>query len=96
MTSRIRLAVTPRARSHIEDILQYTAETWGLDQQDAYEQVLYAAFDRIRAFPDIGHPVSGHPANIREYHLQHHVIYYRREPEAVDILRIVSSRRRRR
>jgi len=93
MTSRISLAIS--ARVHIEDILQYTLATWGSGQRERYEDVLYAAFERIRTFPEIGHPVVGRPSNIREDHLEHHIIYYRREPDRIVILRIVSPRRRR-
>ncbi len=93
MTSRISLAITARARSHIEDILQYTLKTWDVGQRDRYETILYNAFERIRLYPDIGHPAHGKPADVREYHLPHHIIFYRREPERVVILRIVSPRR---
>ena len=92
MTSPIELRITERAQSHIEDILQYTLKTWGIGQRDEYERILYAAFDRIQTFPDIGHSAYGKPSNIREYHLRHHIIYYRREPERVVILRLVSPR----
>lgn len=95
MTSSISLYVTVRARPHIEDILQYTLDTWGIDQRDRYESLLYAAFDRIRDFPDIGHPAPGGRSNLREYHLEHHIIRYRREPDRVVIVRILSSRQRR-
>ncbi len=95
MTSSISLAISARARTHFEDILQYTLATWGTGQRDLYENTLYEAFERIRIFPDIGHPAAGQPSNIREYHLEHHVIQYRRESSRVVILRIVSPRRRR-
>lgn len=95
MTSRIRLVITARARAHIEDVLQYTLKTWGTGQRDAYEDVLYSAFERIHVFPDIGYPAFGKPSSIREYHIEHHIIYYRRETDAVTILRIVSPKRRR-
>jgi plasmid stabilization system protein ParE len=96
MTSSIEVAVSVRARADTEDVLQYTAETWGTGQRDRYEDILYAAFERIGVFPEIGHPVEGRPSNIREFHLRHHIIQYRREPERVIILRIVNPRRRRR
>jgi plasmid stabilization system protein ParE len=95
MTSSTRLAISARARVEIRDILQYTLATWGTGQRDRYETILYDAFERIRTFPDIGHPAEGRPANIREYHLEHHVIQYRREPDRIVILRIVNPRRRR-
>ena len=93
MTSSIDVVITRRARRQIEDILQYTHKMWGEDQRDRYEAILYAAFRRLRDFPDLGHPAEGKPSNIRILHLEHHNIHYRREPERIVILRIVSPRR---
>jgi len=95
MTSRIRLDYAAQALRDLRSILQYTEETWGSDQEDVYRQLLRDAFERIQSFPEIGHPVEGRPSNVREYHLRHHLIQYRREPDRVVILRIVNSRRRR-
>ena len=95
MTSPISVQVTPRAQGERQAILQYTVKTWGTGQGDIYDQILDDAFRLIQRFPDIGHPAYGRPSNIREYHLEHHVNQYRREPERVVIFRIVNSRRRR-
>lgn len=95
MTSNIDVILLPRARQEVREILQYTFDSWGIGQHDAYRQVLDNAFERIGIFPDIGHPAGGQPSNIREYHLRHHVIQYRREPDRVVILRIINPRRRR-
>lgn len=95
MTSSIDVIVSPRAERNVRDILQYTAKTWGTGQRDIYRKVLRDAFERIGVFPEIGHPVEGKPSNVREYHIRHHVIQYRRDPDRVVILRIMNPRRRR-
>jgi plasmid stabilization system protein ParE len=95
MTSSIELIVTPQADRDIRDILQFTFQTWGSGQEDRYRLVLLSALERIRMFPDIGHPAEGRPSTIRIYHLRHHFIQYRREPDKVVILRILNPRRRR-
>jgi plasmid stabilization system protein ParE len=95
MTSPIELVLSARARLDRTGILRYTYATWGEDQLIAYDQILEDAFDLIRQFPDIGHPIDGRPSNIREYVLRHHTIVYRRETERVVILRVVNPRRRR-
>jgi plasmid stabilization system protein ParE len=95
MTSRIELVVSARAEQDRTGILRYTYSTWGEQQLIAYDRILEQAFDRIRLFPDIGHPVEGKPSNIHEYVLPHHVIQYRREPKRVVILRLMNPRRRR-
>jgi plasmid stabilization system protein ParE len=95
MTSRIYLVITPRAQRDRREIFQYTLSKWGSGQRDTYDQILENGFDLIRHFPDIGHPVAGRPSNIREYHLEYHIIQYRREPERVVIPHLINPRRRR-
>jgi len=93
MTSSIDVIITPRTRTHIADILQYTLKEWGITQRDRYEAILYSAFERLAVFPDLGHRADGKPSTIRVFHLEHHNIIYRREPGRIVILRIVSPRR---
>ncbi len=96
MTSSIRLDYSDRAVQDIRDILQYTFDRWGDEQEERYRQVLYGGFYTIRLHPDIGRQSPGRSSNIREHILEHHIIQYRREAERVVILRIVGHRQRRR
>jgi toxin ParE1/3/4 len=96
MTSSIRLVITPGAERDVENIAQYTLERWGSRQVATYRSLLYAAFHRIQAFPDLGRAVSPDDPNLRELVLDYHTIVYRRDPDAVTILRIVNPRRLRR
>ena len=54
----IRLDYAARALRDLRFILQYTEDTWGSDQEEVYRQILQNAFERIRTFPEIGHPVE--------------------------------------
>lgn len=94
MTSNIDLVITSDAERDIQEILQYTMDTWGDDQVTAYWSVIWDAFQRIRAFPHLGRSRS--QPDEREYALRHHTIVYRYRGDTVTILRIVNPRRRRR
>ncbi len=96
MTSSIELKFSRRAEANIRNILQYTRATWGNEQEDRYQNTLRDAFRRIQAFPDIGMVADETRPNLREYHLEHHLILYRRAPDAVTILRVINPRRLRR
>ena len=96
MTSSIRLRVSPRAERDVETFLQYTLRMWGEERRILYDALLWEAFRRIQAFPDIGREADEARPNIREYHLEHHTILYRRESGAVTILRVINPRRLRR
>ena len=95
MKSGIDLIILPEAEQDIVDILQYTLETWGEDQETAYWSTLWDAFQRIQLFPDIGRPQSSSSPYIRELLLAHHSIVYRREPDQIVILRVLNPQRRR-
>jgi plasmid stabilization system protein ParE len=94
MKSPIEIRVSRRARKDRSEILQYTFATWGQDQLEVYDAALESAFQRIQAFPDIGHPIEGRPSNLRSYHLEHHASEYPREADWITILRIINPRRR--
>ena len=94
MTSNIDVVITRRADKQTREILAYTLKQWGDGQERAYRITLQQAFERIREFPDIGHPIEGRPSNLRIYHLEHHAIEYRREVDRIMILRIINPRRR--
>ncbi len=94
MTSNTDLVISLDAERDIQEILQYTLNTWGDDQVTAYWSVIWEAFQRIRAFPQMGRrrPQSDE----REYPLRQHTIVYRYRDNTVTILRIINPRRRRR
>jgi len=69
---------------------------WGNTQADAYVDLIDSAFRRIQTFPEIGMVADETRPNLREYQLEYHLILYRREPNAVTILRVINPRRLRR
>jgi plasmid stabilization system protein ParE len=94
MTSNIELQFTDEAENNIDDILQYTNDTWGDAQEARYRETLRQAFLSIREFPELGRRTSA--PREREYVLPHHTIVYRYEGRTVTILRIKNPRQRRR
>ena len=95
MTSSTSLIVTWQARENIKDIFRYTAEVWGEDQAEAYDELLHKAFLLLRDFPELGHALAS-PGDQREHHLRSHTIVYQYAANTVTILRIVNPRRWRR
>ncbi len=93
MTSNTDLRFSREANQDLDDILQYTAKTWGNAQEIVYGRILHNAFARILRFPEVGRPAP-HAENERELILRHHTIVYRYRDETVTILRIVNPRQR--
>ena len=50
----IRIALAPRARQDFEDILRYTAETWGQPQMPVYRDKIDEAPQAISRNPQLG------------------------------------------
>lgn len=96
MMSGIDLVFSAEAEEDIDSVLAYTFNTWGSAQEGTYRGVLWNAFQRIQAFPEIGRRVSGDREDLREHTLEHHIILYRYANDTVTILRVVNPRRRRR
>jgi toxin ParE1/3/4 len=89
MKSGIRLQFSEDAQQDIDDIHQYTFDEWGYDQMVRYQSVLYAGFERIRAFPEIGRLRD---ELTREFRLGSHVVLYRYAAGMVTILRVIHPR----
>ena len=88
--SGISLRFAPEAQDDINQIQQYTYDTFGLDQLDAYEAQLYDAFDRIREHPLIGREGED---GVRELVLRHHVVLHEFDGETVMRSRVMHPRR---
>lgn len=83
------LAVTPRARADLSEIYDYTVYAWGLDQADAYNRLIEAAFEDIAKRPLLGRRVRGRGDDIRKRLCRSHVIYYRLSGDGVEIVRVL-------
>ncbi len=94
--SNIDLSFSVEAEEDIDNVLAYTFDTWGTAQEAAYRVVIWNAFQRIQAFPEIGRQVSDERADVREHILQHHITLYRYADNTITILRVVNPRHRRR
>lgn len=84
------------ARFDLEDIRNYTVETWGRDQWLIYYRQLVNAFERITENPDTGRDRSLFVPGMRSVNCQRHVIFFMRldaADGAAVILRIVHQRR---
>ncbi|SMC82170.1 type II toxin-antitoxin system RelE/ParE family toxin [Primorskyibacter flagellatus] len=84
------------ARFDLEDIRNYTVETWGRDQWLIYYRQLVNAFERITEDPDTGRDRSLFVPGMRSVNCQRHVIFFKRLDAAggaAVILRIVHQRR---
>ena len=83
----------PAAETDLEDIWDYTAETWGPDQADDYVRGLARTFDLLAEFPEIARERTEIEPPVRCHPYRSHLIIYRQEGAWVVIVRVVHARR---
>jgi toxin ParE1/3/4 len=87
-----KLYLTPAALRDMENIWQYTAERWGLAQAERYTDRLTNCFETLAQSPLSGTSCSHIRPGYRRQSVESHVVYYRAEPEAVTVVRILHER----
>jgi toxin ParE1/3/4 len=86
-----RCTLTPR-HSDIEEIWDYTAARWSIDQAEIYLRQVKAAIEVIAADPIRGRACDDVRAGYRKYPVGSHLLFYRTTPGGVDIVRILHQR----
>ena len=88
-----RLVLRRRAKADIAEIWVYTADRWSIDQADAYNMSLEAAFDRLIVTPSLGIPCPEISEGYHRYRCGSHVIFYTLENDILRIGRVLHQSR---
>jgi toxin ParE1/3/4 len=84
--------VSPRAHADIDEIWEYTADRWGIDQAERYVRTLQFAVETIARDPQKGRSCDDIRQGYRKYRVGSHVPFYRVTPQGVDIVRVLHQR----
>lgn len=88
-----RYLLSPAARADLDDIFDYTAQQWGLDQAETYVRGLQHAIERAAADPRIGRSCDEIRPGYRKLVAGSHTLYYRLTGDGVvDVVRILHQR----
>jgi toxin ParE1/3/4 len=87
-----RYVLSPRARADVDDIWDYTADRWGLDQAETYTRDLWQRIEAVAAHPAMGEECSDIRAGYYKISAGSHVLFYRLIAEGIDIVRILHER----
>lgn len=79
----------PLARRDVEDIWDYTADRWGVDQANAYIRKLRTAVDGIPDAPNIGRECAYIRPGYRKLQSGSHIIFYTAAAAEIEIVRIL-------
>jgi toxin ParE1/3/4 len=89
---RLRLALTRLAQQDLQDLLQFSLETWGSEQLDRYADALLAGLTRLLDFPGIGKTRDDLIEGARMYAIEQHVVIYSVRGRTLRVLRILHRR----
>ena len=84
-------ALTGAADADLTEIARYTARQWGYPQAESYLLSLDATFRTLAAHPDTGRAFSDREGYFR-IESGSHVVFYRKEPPGVLIVRVLHQR----
>ena len=87
-----RYTLSPRARSDLNEIWDYTAHHWGLDQAETYIRMLWRDIETLAANPAIGRPCPEIRTGYHKFRSGSHVIFFRLNNGGLDVVRILHGR----
>jgi toxin ParE1/3/4 len=87
-----RYRLTQQATSELEAIWAYSAETWSIEQADAYTDELTRLFNMIATFPEMAREYREFSTPVRIHTHKRHVIIYMVKNDHVLIVRILGGR----
>ena len=84
--------LAPSAERDLEHIWRTTAAEWSIDQANRYTDKLTAAFKALAETPDRAAACDHIRLGYRRRHVERHVIYFRKAPSGIDVMRILHDR----
>ncbi len=89
---RRRLDFARRAQQDLDDILQWSLQVWGVEQQDRYAAALERGIALLLEQPNAGRAREDLGPGFRVYPVAQHLIFYRVTGRNVRAVRILHHR----
>jgi toxin ParE1/3/4 len=84
--------LSPRAQDDLDEIVDYTADRWGVDQAAFYLRQLRNHIEAVAAQPKAGRPCPDIRPGYYRTKSGSHVIFYRLTGQGIDVIRILHER----
>lgn len=84
-----RLNLSPEAKQDIRDILMFTERRWDKNQRSRYKAKLDQTLRDLIRFPARGRSRDDVSPGLRGLPVEAHVIYYRVDEQAINVVRIL-------
>lgn len=83
--------LSSKADDDIDDIVDYTLETWGESQAHIYVVELYQFLQTLADNPNLGRSASEFSALLRRYNYKAHTIFYEPTKKGILVVRILGQ-----
>ena len=87
-----QVILSPKAKSDLSDIWDYTLAEWGIDQAEKYVRDLWTAMQKQARDPSTSVDISDVRKGYRKFRSGSHVIFFRLTREGIDVVRILHQR----
>jgi len=87
-----QVILSPKAKSDLSDIWDYTLAEWGIDQAEKYVRALWAELQRQACDPSISVDISDVRKDYRKARSGSHVIFFKLTGDEIDVVRILHQR----
>jgi toxin ParE1/3/4 len=85
----VELHQRAKAKQDLKKIWLYTFDAYGEKQADKYYDELIAAMNTLSQNPNIGVPCDFIRLGYRQYHINHHCIFYRLGRDKIHVMRVL-------
>ena len=85
--------LSPAAQADLEDIWDYTADQWDIEQAETYIRELQRTIERAAANPRIGRTCDDIRIGYRKLPAGSHILFFRvADDDIIDVIRILHQR----
>lgn len=88
----IKIIKSPLAEDDLLDIWQYSYDKWGVDKAAEYLMQLNTGMQGLTSNPMLGKSRDVVRRGYRSIQINRHVIYFRRQGNTIDIVRVLHER----
>ena len=88
----LKLLLSPRAVIDLEEIFEYTLETWNISQAEKYQDELFESMQSLLINNNLGTLYYHKEGNYRKLNANRHLIFYRITDQHCIVIRILHER----
>ena len=87
-----KLIISPQALIDVENIFDYTAQTWTFKQAEKYQNSIFARMKDIAKNPLLGETYYFTKGNYRKIKINRHLLFYRYDQTNCNIVRVLHEK----